>query len=351
MNAPVTVSGAMRALDAHLDAVAAEGKVHAAHAPTVADQFNCTIVWMGEEPLLPGRLYGMKIGSTLVAASVTDIKHKTNARTRERLAAKSLSLDEIGTVNLSLDQRVPFDPTTGNREAGRFVLIDRLTDRTVGAGMLHFALYRSENIHWQAVDVNKHARAGLNRQKACVLWFTGLSGAGKSTIANLVEKLLFAQGRHTYLLDGDNVRHGLSRDLGFTDVDRVENIRRVAEVSKLMVDAGLIVLVSFISPFKAERALARRLLDEGEFLEVYVATPLSVAESRDPKGLYKKARAGELRNFTGISSPYEPPESPEITIDTVHMAPADAAELILATLKERGLLPAMPAEADPSRGG
>lgn len=338
MGAPVTENDAMRALDAYVETIAVRDRAAAApHALAIADQFNCTIVWMSEEPLLPGRLYGMKIGVQLVAASVTDIKHKTAVNTRERLAAKSLSRNEIGTVNLSLDQRVPLD--TGNRETGRFILFDRLTNATVGAGMLHFALYRAENIHWQAVDVNKHARAALNRQKACVLWFTGLSGAGKSTIANLVEKQLFAQGRRTYLLDGDNVRHGLSRDLGFTDADRVENIRRVAEVAKLMVDAGLIVLASFISPFRAERALARQLMAEGEFLEVYVSTPLAIAESRDPKGLYKKARAGQIKNFTGISSPYEPPENPEIAFDTSRMTPEDAAAAILKMLVERGLVP------------
>ncbi len=338
MGAPVTENDAMRALDAYLDTIAAKDQAAAGpRPPTLADQFNCTVVWMSEEPLLPGRLYGMKIGARLVAASVTDIKHKTNVATRARLAAKSLAANEIGTVNLSLDQRVTFD--AANRETGRFTLIDRLTNATVGAGMLHFALYRAENIHWQTVDVNKHARAGLNRQKACVLWFTGLSGAGKSAIANLVEKQLFAQGRRTYLLDGDNLRHGLSRDLGFTDADRVENIRRVAEVAKLMVDAGLIVLASFISPFRAERALARQLLEAGEFLEIYVSTPLEVAERRDPKGLYKKARAGHIKNFTGISSPYEPPENPDIVIDTTRMTQEDAAAAILKVLRERGLVP------------
>ncbi len=333
-------------LDTEIDISRGDMLAHAASPPAVADQFNCTIVWMSDEPLLPGRLYWMKIGAKLVAASVTDIKHKTNINTLEQLAAKSLSLNEIGSVNLSLDHPVPFDPYTENRETGGFILIDRLNNGTVGAGTLHYALRRAENIHWQAVDVNKHARAAANRQKACVLWFTGLSGAGKSTVANLVEKQLFAQGRRTYLLDGDNVRHGLNRDLGFTDADRVENIRRVAEVSKLMVDAGLIVLVSFISPFRAERALARQLLEDGEFLEVYVSTPLAVVESRDPKGLYKKARAGQIQNFTGISSPYEPPEKPEIVIDTSVMTPEDAAAFIFKALEERGLVPGIRAEAD-----
>jgi bifunctional enzyme CysN/CysC len=333
-------------LDAEIDISRGDLLAHAASPPSVSDQFSTTIVWMSEEPLLPGRLYWMKIGAKLVAATVTDIKYKTNINTLEQLAAKSLALNEIGEVNLSLDHPVAFDPYTDNRETGGFILIDRLNNGTVGAGTIQFALRRAENIHWQAVDVNKHARAALNRQKACVLWFTGLSGAGKSTVANLVEKQLFAQGRHTYLLDGDNVRHGLNRDLGFADTDRVENIRRVAEVSKLMVDAGLIVLVSFISPFRAERRLARQLLEDGEFLEVYVSTPLSVAESRDPKGLYKKARAGEIKNFTGITSPYEPPENPEIIIDTDRMSPEEAATLILAKLEERGLVPGIRADAD-----
>lgn len=344
MTAPTTEKEALRALDAYLDTVEKEGD--AERPPAVADQFNCTVIWMSDKPLLPGRLYGMKIGAELATASVTDIKHKINVATHERLAAKSLTMNEIGTVNLSLDQRVPFAPRRDNREAGRFILRDRLTDATVGAGMLHFALHRAENIHRQAVDVNKRARAGLNRQKACVLWLTGLSGAGKSTIANLVEKRLFARGRHTYLLDGDNIRHGLSRDLGFTDADRVENIRRVAEVAKLMVDAGLIVMASFISPFRAERALARQLLEEGEFLEVYINTSLADAERRDPKGLYKKARAGEIRNFTGISSPYEPPETAEIVIDTARMTPEDAAAFIIATLEARGLIAAGSAADD-----
>ena len=322
----------------------------AARPPAVADQFNCSIVWMSEEPLLPGRLYRLKIGARLLTAQITSIKHKVNPTTRERLAAKSLSLNETGVVNLSLDHPVPFDPSTENREANTFTLIDRLTDATVGTGTLHFALYRAENIHWQAVDVNKSARAAANNQKACVLWFTGLSGAGKSTVANLVEKRLFAQGLRTYLLDGDNVRHGLSRDLGFTDADRVENIRRVAEVAKLMVDAGLIVLASFISPFRAERALARQLMEDGEFLEVYVSTPLAVAESRDPKGLYKKARAGLIKNFTGISSPYEPPETPDITVDTSRMTPEDAAAAILKVLEDRGVVPGFRTGADAAPG-
>jgi bifunctional enzyme CysN/CysC len=261
-----------------------------------------------------------------------------NVNTLEHLAAKKLELNEIGICNLSLDQPVAFDPYAENRDTGSFILIDRLTNATVGAGLIHFALRRSQNIHWQALDVNKRSRAEAKHQKAAVLWFTGLSGAGKSTIANLVEKQLLALGKHTYLLDGDNVRHGLNRDLGFTDADRVENIRRVAEVSKLMVDAGLIVLVSFISPFRAERRMARRLVDEGEFFEVHVDTPLAVAEQRDVKGLYRKARRGELKNFTGIDSPYEPPESPEIYLDTTQATPEKAAEDIVERLRQAGVL-------------
>ena len=306
--------------------------------PGVADQFNATLVWMSDTPLLPGRPYWLKIGARVISASVTEIKHKVNVNTLEQLAAKTLELNEIGSINISVDQPVPFDPYTENKETGGFILIDRMTNATVAAGMLQFALRRADNIHWQAVDVDKGVRAALKGQKACVVWFTGLSGSGKSTIANLVEKQLYALGRHTYMLDGDNVRHGLNRDLGFSDTDRVENIRRVAEVSKLMVDAGLITLVSFISPFRAERRLARDLLQPGEFLEVFIDTPLEEAEKRDPKGLYKKARAGEVKNFTGISSPYERPENPEVRVDTTVMSAEDAAAFILRQLEERGML-------------
>ena len=311
----------------------------AADAPAeVADQFECTLVWMADEPMLPGRPYWLKLGTRTVSATVTEPKYKVNVNTLEHLAAKQLDLNEIGVCNIALDRALPFDPYTANRDTGGFILIDRLTNATVGAGMLHFALRRAHNIHRQAVDVDKAARATLMGHKPAVLWFTGLSGAGKSTIANLVEKKLYAAGCHSYLLDGDNVRHGLNKDLGFTDADRVENIRRVAEVAKLMVDAGLLVLTAFISPFRAERALARGLLEEGEFIEIHVDTPLAVAESRDVKGLYKKARRGELKNFTGIDSPYEPPQTPELRLDTGALSADEAADAVLALLRERGLI-------------
>jgi bifunctional enzyme CysN/CysC len=306
--------------------------------PEVADQFEATLVWFDDEHMLPGRPYLLKLGTRTVSAQVTEPKYKVNVNTLEHLAAKRLELNEIGVVNISTDAAVAFDAYTDNKDLGGFILIDRISNRTVGAGLLHFALRRSQNIHWQALDVHKEARSAAKGQKARVVWFTGLSGAGKSTIANLVEKKLLAEGRHTYLLDGDNVRHGLNKDLGFTEEDRVENIRRVAEVSKLMVDAGLIVLVSFISPFRAERRLARELMDEGEFVEVFVDTPLAEAERRDVKGLYAKARAGQLKNFTGVDSPYEPPEHPEIRIDTTTTDAASAAETIYEWL-ERGFDP------------
>ena len=310
--------------------------------PGVADQFEATIIWMAAEAMLPGRPYWLKIGTKQVTATITEPKYKVNVNTLEHLAAKKLELNEIGVCNLSLDQAIAFDAYADNRDTGSFILIDRLTNATVGAGLIHFALRRSQNIHWQALDVNKQTRADAKHQKPAVLWLTGLSGAGKSTIANLVEKQLLSLGKHTYLLDGDNVRHGLNRDLGFTDADRVENIRRVAEVARLMADAGLIVLVSFISPFRAERRMARRLLPEGEFFEVHVDTPLAVAEQRDVKGLYKKARRGELKNFTGIDSPYETPEQPEIYLDTTRATPEQAAEQIVEHLRAAGMLGAAP---------
>jgi len=304
-----------------------------ASPPQVASQFEATIVWMHEEPMLQGRAYLMKSGTRTVTATITPLKHKINVNTLDELPAERLELNDIGVCELELDRPIPFEAYAENRELGGFILIDRLSNSTVGAGLINFALRRSQNVHWQALDVNKQLRARQKGQRACVLWLTGLSGAGKSTIANRIEKRLAAQGRHTYLLDGDNVRHGLNKDLGFTAQDRVENIRRVAEVSKLMVDAGLIVLVSFISPFRSERRMARELFGAGEFIEVFIDTPLAEAERRDVKGLYKKARRGELKNFTGIDSPYEAPEDAEIHIDTTSMDADAAAEHIIGHLE------------------
>ncbi|WP_418135345.1 sulfate adenylyltransferase subunit CysN [Oceanimonas smirnovii] len=303
-----------------------------------ADQFETTLVWMHEDALLPGRPYLLKIGTKTVTATITDIKYQVNVNTLEHMAAKKLDLNGIAVCNLSLDRAIAFDDYQSNKDTGGFILIDRLSNNTVAAGMLNFSLRRSQNIHMQHVDVNKDARALAKNQKPAVLWFTGLSGAGKSTIANLVEKKLHALGNHTYLLDGDNVRHGLNKDLGFTDADRVENIRRVAEVSKLMVDAGLLVMTAFISPFRAERRLAREMLEEGEFIEVHVDTPLNVAEERDVKGLYKKARRGELKNFTGIDSAYEQPENPEIRLDTAALSADEAADAVIELLTEKGII-------------
>jgi len=310
----------------------------AAERPKVADQFRATLVWMHEDPMLPGRPYLMKIGAKTVTATLAEPRHKVNINTLDELAARTLELNDIGVCNLSLDRSIVFDSYKENREMGGFILIDRLTNDTVGAGMLEFSLWRADNVHWQALDVDKRARATLKGQKACVVWFTGLSGSGKSTIANLLEKRLHADGRHTYLLDGDNVRHGLNKDLGFTDADRVENIRRVTEVSKLMTDAGLIVLASFISPFRSERQMARETMEPGEFIEVYVSTSIAEAERRDPKGLYSKARKGQIRNFTGIDSPYEVPESPELAIDTEHTTPEQSVEILVRKLKELGCI-------------
>ena len=302
----------------------------AADAPAeVADQFEVALVWMHDEPMLPGRPYLLKTGATTATASITEIKYQVNVNTLEHTAAKKLELNAIGMCNIMLDRPVAFDPYATNRHTGGFILIDRYTNNTVGAGMIHFALRRSHNIHIQHLDVDKAARAAIKGQKPCVLWFTGLSGSGKSTVANLVEKKLHALGLHTYLLDGDNVRHGLNKDLGFTSEDRVENIRRIAEVAKLMADAGLIVLTAFISPFRSERQMARSLMPEGEFIEIFMDTPLDIAEQRDPKGLYKKARRGELKNFTGIDSPYEIPEAPEIRLDTGSHTPEELAAEIL----------------------
>jgi bifunctional enzyme CysN/CysC len=301
--------------------------------PGVADQFEATLVWFDDEAMIPGRPYLMKMGTRTVSAQIHEPKYKINVNTLEHLAARRLEINEIGVCNLALDAAVAFDPYAQGKDLGGFILIDRISNRTVGAGMLHFALRRSQNIHWQALDIAKPARAAQKGQKPRVIWLTGLSGAGKSTIANLLEKRLHADGRHTYLLDGDNVRHGLNKDLGFTEADRVENIRRVAEVARLMVDAGLIVLVSFISPFRAERRMARDLMAAGEFVEVFIDTPLEEAERRDVKGLYKKARSGQLKNFTGVDSPYEPPEHPEIHIDTTRLSAEQAAERIFDALQ------------------
>jgi len=309
-------------------------------APESATQFQATIIWMHDEPLLPARSYLLKIGSVTANATIMPIRHRINVNTLEKLAAETLELNDIGVCELQVDRPVVFEPYADSRTLGGFILIDRLTFNTVGAGLLSFALRRAQNLHWQALDVTKPLRAALKGQKPAVLWLTGLSGAGKSTIANLVEKRLAAEGRHTYLLDGDNVRHGLNKDLGFTEQDRVENIRRVSEVARLMADAGLIVLVSFISPFRAERGAARALFAEGEFLEIFVDTALAEAERRDVKGLYGKARRGELKNFTGIDSPYEAPESPELRIDTLQLSAEQAADLIVEELRRRGLLSA-----------
>jgi bifunctional enzyme CysN/CysC len=306
--------------------------------PSVADQFEAHVIWMGEHEMLPGRPYLLKIGTRTVGVTIAAPKYRVDVNTLEHVAAKTLQLNEIGVCNINLDRPVPFDPYNTNRDMGGFIVIDRLTNTTVGAGLLHFALRRADNVHWQAIEVNKDAHARLKGQQPAVVWFTGLSGSGKSTIANVVERKLHEQGRHTYLLDGDNVRHGLNKDLGFTDADRVENIRRVAEVAALMADAGLIVLVSFISPFRAERQMARERLAPAEFIEVHVDTPLAVAEARDPKGLYRKARNGELANFTGIDSPYEAPEAPELRLDTSTTNPEAAADLIVEHLRTTGRL-------------
>ncbi|HAH09235.1 MAG TPA: adenylyl-sulfate kinase [Alphaproteobacteria bacterium] len=323
-------------LDREIDCSRGDVIAAADNAPQVADQFDATIVWMSAEALLPHRQYWLKSGTRTVPATITSIKHKINVNTLEKLAAKDLQLNDIGTCNVATAQAIAFDPFTDNPGLGGFILIDRLSNATVAAGMINFALRRAENIHWQALDINREARAAMMGQRAAILWFTGLSGAGKSTIANIVEKKLHILGCHTVLLDGDNVRHGLNRDLGFTDADRVENIRRVAEVARLMTDAGLIVLVSFISPFRAERALARQLAAQDEFLEIFVDTPLADAEARDVKGLYKKARSGQLKNFTGIDSPYEAPEAPELRIDTTTLTSEQAADAIIALLQARG---------------
>jgi bifunctional enzyme CysN/CysC len=340
---PLAVAGQSVTLTLADEVDVSRGDVLAASGapPSVANQFEATIIWMHDEPLLQGRAYLMKIGAKTVSATVAPIKYRINVNSLERLAAKKLELNDIGVCGLDLSAPIAFEPYSSSRALGGFILIDRLTNNTVGAGLLHFALRRSQNVHWQALDVNKAARARMGHQKPCILWFTGLSGAGKSTIANLVERQLHAAGRRTYLLDGDNVRHGLNKDLGFTNEDRVENIRRVAEVARLMVDAGLIVMVSFISPFRSERHMARALVEPGEFVEVFVDAPLALAESRDAKGLYKKARRGELKNFTGIDSPYEAPENPEIRLDAAALGAEAAAAEVIGYLRETGIIDAV----------
>ena len=300
--------------------------------PQVADQFESTIVWLNDEPMHVGRAYWLKIGTQMVSATVQQPKHAVNVNTMEHVAVKTLELNAIGVAQIATDKPIVFEPYADNRTLGGFILIDKITNATVAAGMLQFSLRRAQNVHWQATDISRADHAGLKNQTPKVLWFTGLSGSGKSTIANEVEKSLNLMNRHTFLLDGDNVRHGLNKDLGFTEADRIENIRRVGEMAKLMVDAGLIVLTAFISPFRAEREMVRGLLPEGEFIEIFVDTPLDVAEARDVKGLYKKARAGQLKNFTGIDSPYEPPMNPEIRVNTVEMTPQEAAAHIIRQL-------------------
>jgi bifunctional enzyme CysN/CysC len=305
---------------------------------SVADQIAARLIWFDEEPMLPGRAYTLKCGCQTTTATVSNLKYKLNVDNLDHVAGKTLELNEVGSCNLSTAKALVFDPYAENADTGSFILIDRFTNATVAAGMIEFGLRRATNIQWQELFIDKAARAGLMAQKPCVLWFTGLSGAGKSTIANTLEKRLHALGRHTYMLDGDNIRHGLNKDLGFTDADRVENIRRVAETARLFVDAGLIVMVSFISPFRSERRMARDLFQEGEFIEVFVDTPIEVCEARDPKGLYRKARAGLISNFTGIDSLYEPPENAELTLDTSKASAEAVAEAVLKALRNRHVI-------------
>ncbi len=311
----------------------------AAEAPSeVTDQFMAHVIWFGERPMLPERAYVLKLGAQAVPSAITELKHKINVDNLDQLAAKTLERGEIGVCNIAVDQPITCGPYKESRALGGFLLVDRLSEEMLGVGMIDFGLRRATNLSWQDYDIGKRSRAAQKRQTPCVLWFTGLSGAGKSTIADLVDKKLHAMGQHCYVLDGDNVRHGLNKDLGFTDVDRVENIRRVAEVAKLFVDSGLIVLVSFISPFRSERQLAREMVEEGEFVEIFVDTPLAVCEERDPKGLYQKARSGQIANFTGIDSPYEPPEQAELSLDTVALSQEQAAEAVIDFMREKGLV-------------
>jgi bifunctional enzyme CysN/CysC len=327
-------------LDREIDVSRGDVIAAADRPAAVADQFQAVILCMSEAEILAGRSYILKIGRRTVGARITEVRHAVSVNTGDHIAAKSLGLNEIGVCNIATDRPIPFESYAENPAMGGFILIDRMTNETIALGMINFALRRASNIHMQAVDVNQAARARMKGQHPAILWFTGLSGAGKSTIANLVEKRLHARGRHTYLLDGDNIRHGLNRDLGFTDADRVENIRRIGEVAKLMVDAGLIVMCAFISPFRAERDMARALVGAGEFVEVFVDAPLAVVTERDVKGLYKKALAGEIRNFTGIDSPYEAPEAPEIRVDSAAETAEQSADRIVAWLEAGGYLDA-----------
>jgi bifunctional enzyme CysN/CysC len=306
--------------------------------PEVSEQFAAHVLWMHDDEMLPGRQYLLKVGTATVLATISELKHKVDVNTLDHLAAKTLALNEVGYLNISTSQPIAFDSYRDNRDTGGFILIDRFTNATAGAGMIDFGLRRATNVHWQAMTTNKRLRSAIKGQRPAILWFTGLSGSGKSTIANLVEQKLCGLGRHTYMLDGDNVRHGLNRDLGFTDADRVENIRRVGEAARLFVDAGQIVLVSFISPFRSERRMARELVDAGEFIEIFVDTPIEVCMQRDPKGLYEKAQAGEIKNFTGIDSPYEPPELADMVLKTVESTPEESAGKVVEYLRERGFI-------------
>jgi bifunctional enzyme CysN/CysC len=319
-------------LDREVDISRGDVLVHAGETPEYSNQFQARVVWMAEEHALPGRSYLLKAGTQLVPATITDLKFRTNVNTLEHVAAKTLELNEVGTVTIATDKPIAFDPYRENGRTGGFILIDRISNATLGAGTIDFGLRRAQNLSYQTFDVNRHVRAGLKGQEPAILWFTGLSGSGKSTIANLVEKHLTAQGRHAYILDGDNVRHGLNKDLGFTEEARVENIRRVSEVARLMADAGLIVIVSFISPFRNERRMAREIAGDISFTEIWVDTPLEVCEARDPKGLYARARRGEIKNFTGIDSPFEEPENPDIVLHGAEREPAELAEELLFRL-------------------
>jgi bifunctional enzyme CysN/CysC len=319
-------------LDREIDISRGDVLTHPGATPEYSNQFQARLVWMNDEPAFPGRSYLLKIGSQTVPATITGLKHRTNVNTLEKSAAKTLELNEVGTVTVATDKPVAFDPYKDNGLTGGFILIDRISNRTLGAGTIDYGLRRAQNLTYQSFDVNREVRAQMKAQTPRIVWFTGLSGSGKSTIANFIEKRLTAEGKHAYILDGDNVRHGLNKDLGFTDTDRIENIRRVAEVARLMADAGLIVLVSFISPFRNERRMAREIAGDIDFLEVYVDTPLEVCEARDPKGLYAKARAGQIKNFTGIDSAFEAPERADIVLHGAEHDPVDLADELYVRL-------------------